>query len=155
MAQFTSTVVINTRLTLIYAMLQECTHPSQNIPLLNIYMRPFQNLPLPSRIYLPFHYYLQCSQSLTAPPIIHPPPLLKIYMRPFQNIPSLPQYTPFKSSRWNPFGIYHFYMQPFRSLLLPPGIYPNYPIHYFAKKMQLNLVKKISFCNSCRAQNAE
>ena len=74
--------------------LTESTTPSQNIPPFsttvcdasriypslpeytpfskNVYVRPSQKLPLPTRIYPPFNNYMQPSQDLPLPPRIYP-----------------------------------------------------------------------------------
>ena len=69
----------------------ESTHPFQNQPLFltNLYVRPSQNLPIPSRINPPFQPICMCD-----PPRITPPPpreynpfLTNLYVRPSQNLP--------------------------------------------------------------------
>ena len=55
-------------------------------------MRPSQNIPLPPRTYLIFHYYMRPSKNLPLPPRIYP--LLSIYIRPSRNLPPpLPRST--------------------------------------------------------------
>ena len=70
----------------------ESTPSSHNIPLLNIYLRPSQNIPFPPRIYLFFHCYMRPSQNLPLSLSIYP--LLNIYILPSQNLPLPPAIYP-------------------------------------------------------------
>ena len=66
-------------------------------PLLNIYMRPSQNLSLPYRIYPPFeHLYATLPES--NPPSQNTPPFLTTICDPPRIYPFLSEYTPFSTS---------------------------------------------------------
>ena len=75
----------------LYATLRQSTTPSQNIPpfLTNLYVRPSQNLPIPSRINPPFQPICMCD-----PPRITPPPPPRIYSPVQQLDATLPESTP-------------------------------------------------------------
>ena len=140
----------------ICATLPESTPPSQNVPLLlNNYMRPSHNLPLPHRIYhlilcdpprfypaLPEYTPFSTTIILCDPPRIYPPsqklpPFQQIYMGdPPVIYPSLPESTPLSTTICDSSRIYpslpeynpfstNLYGRPFQNLPFPPRIYPS------------------------------
>ena len=97
----------------IYPSLPESTPLSTNV-----YVRPSQNLPLPSRIYPPFQQLnatLPESTLRLSPPRIYPPPFFSTTMCDSQNLyPSSPENN----------HLFNNCMRPSQNLPLPPRIYP-------------------------------
>ena len=62
----------------------------------NVYVRTFQNLPLPPKIYPLLDKCLFATLPESTPPSQNIPPFQQMYMwEPFRIYPSLPKYTPF------------------------------------------------------------
>ena len=99
-------------------------------------MRPSQNLPLPPRLYPPFHQLYATLPESTPPSYNITPPPFNNYMRPSHNLPLSPRiYPPFQQIHMcDPLRIYPSlpdytllfknYMRPSQNLPLPPRIYP-------------------------------